>query len=184
MKTTERIVRLSDDTWLYEITTEDPVVLTRPFTVRYPMRHDASYLTPEYACHEENTIVPNYVRTNRHERANAAPIPEERVAVSPELADALAGPWVGRPRIVTLDLDIELELDEVADDVLVGRLVGTTLGAIGQPLRNVRIEGRALRFDFPNWQPWVFAGELQDDGTIVGVVSSEQGGVPVTFGRR
>jgi hypothetical protein len=184
MKTTERIVRLSDDTWLYEITTEDPVVLTRPFTVRYPMRHDASYLTPEYACHEENTIVPNYVRTNRHERANVTPIPEERIAVSAELADALAGRWVGRPRIVTLDLDIELELDEVADNVLVGRLVGTTLGAIGRPLRNVRIEGRALRFDFPNWQPWVFAGELQDDGTIVGVVSSEQGGVPVTFGRR
>ena len=43
MKTTERIVRLNDDTWLYEITTEDPVILTGPFTVRYPMRHDASY---------------------------------------------------------------------------------------------------------------------------------------------
>src|SRR3546814_2297654 len=28
MKTTERIVRLNDDTWLYEITTEDPVILT------------------------------------------------------------------------------------------------------------------------------------------------------------
>ncbi len=184
MQTTERIVRLNDDWWLYEITTEDPVVLTRPFTVRYPMRNDPGYLTPEYACHENNTIVPNYVRTNRHERDNAVPIPEEPVAVSREIADALAGRWVGRPRIVTLDLDIELQFVERSDDVLVGRLVGTTLGAIGQPLRNVRIEGRTVRFDLPNWQPWVFAGELADDGTIVGVVSSEQGGVPVTFRRR
>jgi hypothetical protein len=40
-----------------------------------------------------------------------------------------------------------------------------------------------LRFDLPNWQPWVFAGELAVDGGIVGVLSSEQGGVPVTFRR-
>jgi hypothetical protein len=183
MKTTDRIVRLNDEWWLYEITTEDPVVLTRPFTVRYPMRNDPAYFAPEYACHENNTIVPNYVRANRHERDNATPTLEELSAVSPEIADALAGRWIGRPRIVTLDLDIELEFVERSNDVLVGKLVGTTLGAIGQPLRNVRLEGRALRFDLPNWQPWVFAGELAGDGTIVGVVSSEQGGVPVTFRR-
>jgi hypothetical protein len=41
-----------------------------------------------------------------------------------------------------------------------------------------------LRFDLPNWQPWVFAGELTEQGTVVGVLSSEQGGVPVTFSRR
>jgi hypothetical protein len=183
MKTTERIVRLNADSWLYEITTEDPVVLTRPFTVRYPMRHDAAYFMPEYACHENNTIVPNYVRTNRHERENAAPNPEEPVEVPRELADALEGRWVGRPRIVTLDLDIELAFVKQSDTVVVGRLLGTTLGEIGQPLRNVRVEGQALRFDLPNWQPWVFAGELTSEGTLVGVLSSEQGGVPVTFQR-
>jgi hypothetical protein len=183
LKTTERIVRLNAEWWLYEITTEDPVVLTRPFTVRYPMRHDAAYFMPEYACHENNTIVPNYVRTNRHERENPAPIPEETVEVSRQLVDALEGRWVGRPRIVTLDLDIEIEFDRRSDTVVVGRLLGTTLGEIGQPLRNVRIEDRALRFDLPNWQPWVFAGELTSEGTLVGVLSSEQGGVPVTFQR-
>ena len=77
MKTTERIVRLNDDWWLYEITTEDPVVLTRPFTVRYPMRNDPAYFMPEYACHENNTIVPNYVQTNRYERENSTPVAEE-----------------------------------------------------------------------------------------------------------
>jgi hypothetical protein len=184
MKTTERIVRLNDDWWLYEITTEDPVVLARPFTVRYPMRNDVEYFMPEYACHENNTIVPNYVRTNRHERENRAPSPAEPVRVPSEVAAALDGSWVGRPRIATLDLDIELEFGKRADDSVVGRLVGTTLGAIGEPLRNFKIEERALRFDLPNWQPWVFAGELTEDGTIVGVLSSEQGGVPVTFTRR
>jgi hypothetical protein len=183
MTTTERIVRLNDDWWLYEITTEDPIVLTRPFTVRYPMRDDPAYLAPEYACHEDNTIVPNYVQTNRHERENPAPIPEEAVAVSREVADALEGRWVGRPRIATLDLDIELEFVKRSSGVVVGRLIGTTLGAIGRPLRQVQIENRAVRFELPNWQPWSFAGELSGD-TIVGVVSSEQGGVPVTFRRR
>ena len=60
MKTTERITRVNDDSWLYEITTEDPVILTRPFTVRYPMRNDPSYEWWEYGCHEGNTIVQYY----------------------------------------------------------------------------------------------------------------------------
>jgi hypothetical protein len=183
MKTTERIVRLNDDWWLYEITTEDPVVLTRPFTVRYPMRNDPGYLMPEYACHEANTIVRNYVQTNRYERANPTPIPEEPVQVSPEVADALQGRWLGSPRIATLDLDIELRFEKRANDTVVGELIGTNLGEIDQPLRSVSIQGRALRFELPNWQPWSFVGELTERGTIAGVVSSSQGGLPVTFRR-
>ncbi len=183
MKTTERIVRLNDDVWLYEITTEDPVVLTRPFTVRYAMTNAPAYFMPEYACHEDNTIVPNYVQTNRHEREHPAPIPEERVEVPVEVADALEGRWVGRPRIATLDLDIEIEFVKKSGNVVVGTLIGTTLGKIGQPLRRVGIEERLLRFELPNWQPWSFAGELTGESTIVGVLSSEQGGVPVTFRR-
>jgi hypothetical protein len=181
MKTTERIVRVNDDWWLYEITTEDPVILTRPFTVRYPMRNDPTYLTPEYACHEDNTIVPNYVATNRHERETPTAIVEEPVEVSRDVAGALEGRWVGRPRIVTLDLDIELEFSKRSDDVVVGKLIGTNLGEVDQPLRSLSVHGRAVSFNLPNWQPWSFAGELTDDDTIVGVLSSEQGGVPVTF---
>ena len=183
MKTTERIVRLNDDTWLYEITTEDPVILTDSFTVRYPMRHDPDYLMPEYACHEDNTIVRNYIETNRHERAHPPPMPEEPLEVPAAVADALDGRWIGRPRIVTIDLDIELEFTRRADDVVVGRLVGTTLGEIDRPLRSVAFSDGVLKFELPNWQPWSFAGELTDDGALVGVVGSEQGGVPVTFTR-
>ena len=205
MKTTERIVRLNDDTWLYEITTEDPVILTAPFTVRYPMRHDPEYWSPEYACHEDNTIVRNYVETNRHERANPTPEVAQPIQVSAEIAGALAGRWVGRPRIATIDVDIELEFTKTSDGRILGRLIGTNLGEIGKPLRNFTMgrweaaaqagpfgpagrivsdsDGRHMSFELPNIQPWSFVGELTDAGTVVGFVSSAQGGLPVTFRR-
>jgi hypothetical protein len=205
MKTTERITRLNDEWWLYEITTEDPVILTRPFTVRYPMHHDPVYWSPEYACHEDNTIVRNYVETNRYERANPKPEVAQPVQVSSEIADVLAGRWVGRPRIVTIDLDIELEFTKNRDGTVLGKLTGTNLGKIDKPLRNVAIgrwepvttpvpfgptgrvvsdpTGRTIAFELPNIQPWTFAGDISPEGTIVGVVSSAQGGLPITFRR-
>lgn len=203
LKTTERIVRLNDETWLYEITTEDPVILTRPFTVRYPMIHDPNYWSPEYACHEDNTIVRNYVETNRHERANPRVEVAMPVAVSPEIADALAGRWVGRPRIVTIDVDIELEFAKNRDGTITGKLIGTNLGEIDKPLRNFQIgriepaaggggfggprivhdpNGPVLSFELPNIQPWSFTGEIAN-GALQGFVSSAQGGLPVTFRR-
>jgi hypothetical protein len=183
MRTTERIVRLNDEWWLYEITTEDPVVLMHPFTVRYPMRNDPSYFMPEYACHESNTIVPNYVATNRVERANPTPAPDAPVVMPPDIADALDGRWAGSPRIVTVDLDIEIEFTKTPNGAVAGKLIGTSLGEINQPLGNLRIEDGVLRFELPNWQPWGFAGILTEAGTIVGAVSSAQGGLSVTFGR-
>jgi hypothetical protein len=38
-------------------------------------------------------------------------------------------------------------------------------------------------FTLPNVDPWRFSGELKEDGTLVGVLASSQGGVPVTFRR-
>jgi hypothetical protein len=184
MKTTERIVRLNDDTWLYEITTEDPVILTGPFTVRYPMRNDPNYLVPEYACHEDNTIVRNYTNTSRHERANPTPEPPQApVEVAPSVADALAGRWVGRPRIATIDVDIELEFTKNADGTVNGKLIGTNLGPIDRTLRNFTIVDRTMYFTLPNVDPWRFSGDIREGGTIDGVVASSQGGVPVTFRR-
>ena len=188
MKTTERVTRLNDTAWLYEIKTEDPVILTGPFTVRYPMRHDPNYEWWEYACHEGNTIVPNYTTTSRHERAN----PEKEVAtpvqVPADVAGALAGRWVGRPRIATIDYDIELEFVRNADGTVVGKLIGTTLPMerpINQPFRNFVVKERRLTWEFPNTQSWNFAGDLSADGTaITGVTSSAQGGALLTFRKR
>jgi hypothetical protein len=183
MKTTERIVRLNDDWWLYEITTEDPVILSRPFTVRYPMRNDPSYWWSEYACHEDNTIVPNYVTTNRYERAHPKPEVAQPIEVPASIADALVGHWVGRPEIPTIDVDIELEFMKNPDGTVLGKLIGTNLGKIDKPLRTLKMDERVLTFEFPNIQPWNFGGELTADGTLDGYVSSIQGGAPMTFRR-
>jgi hypothetical protein len=72
MKTTERFTRLNNDMMLYEIKTEDPVVWTRPWTVRYPLLNQPKYDWWEYACHEGNSVIPNYVSASRAERAKAA----------------------------------------------------------------------------------------------------------------
>jgi hypothetical protein len=188
MKTTERITRLNNEMWLYEIKTEDPVILTRPFTVRYPMRHDPNYEWWEYACHEGNSIVPNYVTTSRFERANAKPETATPIPVGASVANALAGRWVGRPRIATIDYDIELEFTRNADGAIVGTLIGTNLpkeDKIDKPLKRFAMKDRGLNWEFPNTQSWNFAGELSGDGTtITGVISSIQGGVRVEFKKR
>jgi hypothetical protein len=191
MKTTERVTRLNDDTWLYEIKTEDPVVLTRPFTVRYPMRNDPSYEWWEYACHEGNTIVQNYSETNRHEREHPPVEPDAKTAqVAPDVATALAGRWTGQPRIPTIDYSIFLEFTRNADGTVQGKLVGTDLKTfrgkvkptINKALRDFTMKGRQLNFELPNTQPWTFAGELAADGSsITGLVSSAQGSAPITF---
>ena len=194
MKTTERITRLNDDMWLYEIKTEDPVILTRPFTVRYPMRNDPTYEWWEYGCHEGNTIVPNYVTTNRHERANpAAEPPVKPVQVPADVANALAGRWTGRPRLATVEYDIFLEFTRNPDGTVQGELIGTNLKTfdgrvaptIDKPLRDFTMKERRMNFELPNTQPWTFAGELAADGnSIVGTLNSAQGGLPVTFRKR
>jgi hypothetical protein len=188
MKTTERITRLNDEMWLYEIKTEDPVILTRPFTVRYPMRHDPKYEWWEYACHEGNTIVPNYVTTSRFERANPQPETAPPIQVEADIANALAGHWVGRPRIATIDYDIQIEFTKNADGAVVGKLIGTTLPKetkIDKPLRRFTVKDRRLDWEFPNTQSWNFAGELSADGTTIkGVTGSIQGGIPLEFRKR
>jgi len=188
MKTTERITRLNKEMWLYEIKTEDPVILTRPFTVRYPMRHDPTYEWWEYACHEGNMIVPGYVTTSRFERTNPQPEKTDPIQVDAAIANSLAGRWVGRPRIPTIDYDIDLEFTKNPDGTVVGKLIGTTLpneAKIDRPLRRFTVKDRRITWEFPNTQPWNYAGELSADGTtITGLTSSIQGGAQLVFRKR
>ena len=69
MSITERLTRLNDQMMLYEITTEDPVVLTRPWTARFPLKMDNTYKWWEYACIEGNRTIPDYISASRAERA-------------------------------------------------------------------------------------------------------------------
>jgi hypothetical protein len=73
MRTVERLTRVADNRIDYEMTVEDPEVLTDKFTFGYPMMLDETYQFYEYACHEDNTAVRNFIETSRYERAH----PEE-----------------------------------------------------------------------------------------------------------
>jgi hypothetical protein len=73
MRVVERFTRTASDTIEFKMIVEDPAVLsTGSFTVAYPMYLDNKYEMYEYACHEGNTAVRNYIETSRFERAHAA----------------------------------------------------------------------------------------------------------------
>jgi hypothetical protein len=68
LKTTERFTRVSADRIDYEMTIEDRDVLTDKWTISYPMFLDPEYRFFEYACHEDNTAVRNFIATSQYER--------------------------------------------------------------------------------------------------------------------
>jgi hypothetical protein len=68
MKVTERFTRVSASRIDYEMTIEDPDVLTDKWTVSYPMFQDPEYFWYEYACHEGNTAIRNFIEASRFER--------------------------------------------------------------------------------------------------------------------
>jgi hypothetical protein len=68
MKTTERLSRLNDNTILYEIKVEDPLIMVQPYTVRYPLRLNNRYEWWEYNCHEGNRTIRDYINGSRKQR--------------------------------------------------------------------------------------------------------------------
>ena len=75
-KITERFTRVSPDTIEFTMKVEDPTVLaTGSYTVAYPMYLDNKYEMYEYACHEGNTAVRNYIETSRYERTHPKAAP-------------------------------------------------------------------------------------------------------------
>jgi hypothetical protein len=74
MRVRERFTRTAADTIDYQITVEDPVVLTTgSWTAAFPLKLDNDYQMYEYACHEGNTAIRNYIETSRFERAQKKP---------------------------------------------------------------------------------------------------------------
>jgi hypothetical protein len=71
-KLTERFTRTGPDTLTYTATVEDPVIWTQPWTVELPWKRDDSYELYEYACHEGNVMIPNYINASRAGRAQEA----------------------------------------------------------------------------------------------------------------
>lgn len=69
MKITERFTRINDQFLIYEIKTEDPVVLTHSWTARFPLKLDPDYKLLEYTCHEDNRVIGDWISVSRAERA-------------------------------------------------------------------------------------------------------------------
>ena len=68
LRIVERLTRTGDDTIDYEIEVEDPVVLTQPWKAAFPLNRDDDYRMYEYACHEDNSAIRNFIETSRFER--------------------------------------------------------------------------------------------------------------------
>jgi hypothetical protein len=74
LRITEWITRTGPDTIDYKMTIEDPTVLVRSWSVQFPWQLDNKYDMYEFACHEGNTAVRNYIETSRFERANPSAV--------------------------------------------------------------------------------------------------------------
>jgi hypothetical protein len=72
LRIVERFTRTAADTIDYEIAVEDPVVLTAPWKAAFPLTRDDDYRMFEYACHEDNTAIHNFIVTSRFERRQRA----------------------------------------------------------------------------------------------------------------
>ena len=68
LRIVERLTRTAEDTIDYEIAVEDPVVLTQPWKAAFPLHRDDDYRMFEYACHEDNSAIRNFIEASRFER--------------------------------------------------------------------------------------------------------------------
>ena len=64
-KVVERLTMTGPDTITYEMSYSDPEVFAAPWTLRFDWTRDDSYDFFEYACHEGNVQVRNYITASR-----------------------------------------------------------------------------------------------------------------------
>ncbi len=70
--TVERLTMVDANTMDYQITYDDPLVYTKPWTARFQWARDDSYQFFEYACFEGDVQVSGYIKSSRAERAQIA----------------------------------------------------------------------------------------------------------------
>jgi len=70
MRIIERLTPVDANTIDYEVSVEDPVVLTAPWKAAFPWKRDSSYELFEYGCHEDNHTIRDFITTSRYERAH------------------------------------------------------------------------------------------------------------------
>ena len=67
-KVVEKLHMVGPDTIIYELTYSDPEVFTAPWKARLDWTRNPEYSFFEYACHEGNVQVRNYINASRAER--------------------------------------------------------------------------------------------------------------------
>ena len=65
----ERFTMTGRDTIVYEVTWHDPAIFTAPWTVRLDWKRNDNYGMFEYACHEGDIQIRNYISASRAQRA-------------------------------------------------------------------------------------------------------------------
>ena len=70
--TVERLTMVNANTMDYQITYDDPMVFTKPWTARFEWARDDDYQFFEYACFEGDVQVSGYIKSSRAERAQIA----------------------------------------------------------------------------------------------------------------
>jgi hypothetical protein len=68
----ERFTMTNPNAMVYEMTFSDPVYWTAPFTVRADWTRNEKYKFYEYACHEGDEQIRNYITASRAQRAKDA----------------------------------------------------------------------------------------------------------------
>jgi hypothetical protein len=71
-KVVERLHMVGPNTITYEMTYSDPDVFTAPWTLQFDWTRDDDYAFFEYACHEGNVQVRNYITASRAGQIDAA----------------------------------------------------------------------------------------------------------------
>jgi hypothetical protein len=67
-RVTERFTMTGPDTITYEVTYDDPVIFTAPWTARLDWQRNEEYQLFEYACHEGNVQIRGYISSSRADR--------------------------------------------------------------------------------------------------------------------
>ena len=70
--TVEKLTMTGPNSILYEITYDDPETYTAPWTAQLEWSRDDKYEMPEYACHEGDVQIRNYISASRAHRAQVA----------------------------------------------------------------------------------------------------------------
>jgi hypothetical protein len=71
-KTIERLTMTGPETITYEVTYSDPKVFTAPWTARLDWARNDKYVFYEYACHEGDEQVRNYITSSRAKKQQIA----------------------------------------------------------------------------------------------------------------